>query len=64
MVQTRRLVRTLVWNSILGVFILLVANALSGGAVQYPWWGIALSAVAGVPGALLTILLRLVVGWA
>lgn len=55
-----KIVRVLIWNTIVGVLTLFLAN-LVWPEIGYPWWGLAITAVGGVPGALLTILLALLV---
>ena len=56
-----RLVRVLIWNTIVGLVTLFFANLVWPGQIGYPWWGVLLTAVGGVPGAILTILLELLV---
>lgn len=55
-----RVARILIWNTIVGLLTLLIAN-LVWKEVGYPWWGVLLTAVGGFPGAILVILLQLLV---
>ena len=51
--------RRLVWNSILGILLFLLANRLFNLGIPYgaPWWPIGLAVVFGVPGALAALVL-------
>lgn len=51
----KKFARTLLWNTIGGLLILLIANLVWETSIT--WWAVALAAVGGVPGALLAILL-------
>lgn len=55
-----RVARILIWNTIVGLLTLLVAN-FAWPDVGYPWWGLLITAVGGFPGAILVILLQLLV---
>lgn len=59
MVSTQRLLKTLIWNSLLGLLILFIVNALTNLQIGYLWWPLILSALGGIPGALLAILLHI-----
>ncbi|MGQ0534918.1 MAG: pro-sigmaK processing inhibitor BofA family protein [Methanobacteriota archaeon] len=47
-------------NSIGGLFVLWLANTVFDVGIGYLWWPLALSAIGGVPGALVAILLHYV----
>ena len=49
-------IKTLILNAIMGVVILLVAN-WAGAGVAISIWAIIVCAIAGIPGAILVILL-------
>ena len=54
-----RIIRYLVVNAILGIIILAVAN-LIGIGVPIDWITVLISAIAGIPGALVVIFLYLI----
>ena len=54
-------VRILVWNSILGILLFLLANNLFDLGMPYLAWPLLLAALFGVPGALAAIILWVIV---
>ncbi len=53
-----RIVRILVWNTIAGLLALVIANVVAP-RIGFPKWAVLVTALGGVPGALLAIILRL-----
>ena len=56
-----RRVRLLIWNSILGILIFLVANRFLDEPMPYLAWPLLLAILFGVPGALAAIVLWVLV---
>ena len=57
-IRYRRTVRALAINAIIGLLVLAVANAIGIG-VELSVWTLLVCAIAGLPGALLVIILAL-----
>ncbi|MDD1726005.1 MAG: pro-sigmaK processing inhibitor BofA family protein [Euryarchaeota archaeon] len=55
-----RIIWYLLVNAILGIIILAVANLIPGVEVPIDWITVLISAIAGIPGALVVILLSLI----
>jgi len=55
-----RIIWYLLVNAILGIIILTVANLIPGVEVPIDWITVLISAIAGIPGALVVILLSLI----
>ncbi len=58
-----RSIRTFVANSLIGLFILYLANAAAGLGIGYDWPVILVCAFGGALGALMVIILH-ILGWA
>ena len=55
-IEFRQSIRALVVNAVLGVLVLILANTI-GLSVQISIWAVLVCAIAGIPGAILVILL-------
>lgn len=55
------LAKALIVNILLGLVVLFLLNALTPLAMGYLWYPLILSAIGGIPGALLAVVIHLVI---